>query len=160
MNFRTLFLASILAGGVASVATAQQAQSPMPMAVELPEACRAAGPAGGGQMQGMQSRMFPPMQSGMQGMMGSMTDAQKGYHEAMMRMDAPMMAGMMAKDPDVAWACAMIPHHRGAIEMSRVVLRTGNNPEIKQMAEKVIVDQEREIAELTAWVQKNSPREK
>ena len=53
-----------------------------------------------------------------------------------MRMDAPVMTGMMAKDADVAWACAMIPHHRSAVEMSQVLLRTGDNPETKKIAEK------------------------
>lgn len=92
-------------------------------------------------------------------MTGQMSEAQKGYHEAMMRMDAPMMAGMMAKDADVAWACAMIPHHRSAVEMSQVLLRTGDNPETRKLAEKIIGDQEKEIAELTAWVEKNAARE-
>ncbi len=171
MSIRALFLASTIAFGLTSTANAQLTQGQTPMsgssgqmakAFELPEACRtAAKPGGGGDQmkQTMHGGMSQNMQSGMQGMMGQMTDAQKGYHEAMMRMDPPMMMGMMAKDADVAWACSMIPHHQGAVEMSRVVLRTGDNAEVKKMAEKVISDQEKEIAELTAWIEKNAARE-
>jgi uncharacterized protein (DUF305 family) len=39
------------------------------------------------------------------------------------------------------------------------VLKTGDNVEAKKMAEKVIADQGREIAEMKAWLQKNSSRE-
>lgn len=55
--------------------------------------------------------------------MQGMTDAQKAYMEAMMKMHAPMMTGVHAKDPDVAFVCRMIPHHQGAIDMARVVLK-------------------------------------
>ena len=170
MNIRTLFFATAVAASFAAGASAQQSQGQMPMggssgqtttAVDLPETCRSAAQASGhGQMmQNMQGGMSQSMQSGMQGMMGQMSDAQKGLNEAMMRMQGPMMIGMMAKDADVAWACSMLPHHRAAVEMSRVLLRTGDNAETKRMAEKVVRDQEKEIEELTAWLQKNAQRE-
>ncbi len=41
---------------------------------------------------------------------------QRALMQAMTRMHAGMMQGMAAKDADVAWICAMIPHHQGAIE--------------------------------------------
>ena len=107
----------------------------------------------------MIGNMQGQMSHGMQGMMGQMTEAQRGFHDAMMRMNAPMMTGIMAKDADVARACSMIPHHQAAVDMSRVVLRTGDNAEVKRMAEKVIRDQETEIAELTSWIERNAARE-
>jgi uncharacterized protein (DUF305 family) len=30
-----------------------------------------------------------------------------------------MMMGIMAKDPDVAFVCGIIPHHRAAIDLPR-----------------------------------------
>ena len=167
MSIRTLLLATTLVASFAAPSVAQQAGGqmqmggssgqPMPSGGDLPEACRAAAQAGGqGQTMG---NMQGQMSQGMQGMMGQMTEAQRGFHDAMMRMNSPMMTGMMARDADVAWACSMIPHHRAAVNMSRVVLRTGDNAEVKKMAEKVIRDQEMEIAELTTWIERNAARE-
>lgn len=98
--------------------------------------------------------------AGMQGMpMQGMTDAQKAYMDAMMKMHQPMMTGVHAKDPDVAFVCGMIPHHQGAIDMARVVLKYGDNAEAKRMAEKVVKDQGQEIEEMTAWLKKNAKKE-
>lgn len=69
-----------------------------------------------------------------------------------------MMMGMMPKDPDLAWACAMIAHHAGAVEMLRMVLKSGDNPQIKKTAEKTISDQTKEIRELTQWIEKMAKR--
>ena len=50
----------------------------------------------------------------------------------------------------------MIPHHQGAIDMAKVELQHGMDPELKAMAEKIIADQEREIAELKEWLSKHA----
>ena len=130
----------------ATSAIAQQAD--MKPAVDLPEACQSAPKSK------MSMPQMPPMM-----MMDGMTDTQKAFHTAMMKMEPAMMQGMMASDADVAWACAMIPHHQSAIEMSKAVLKTGDNTEIKQMAEKIISDQEKEISGLKEWLAKNGKRE-
>ncbi len=77
----------------------------------------------------------------------------------MMKMDPAMMTGMMVKDSDVTWICAMIPHHQGAIDMARAGLKGANNAESKRLAEKTIREQERSIAELTEWVSKHAKKE-
>ena len=41
-------------------------------------------------------------------------------------------------DADVDFIRGMIPHHQGAIDMARVGLKSGDNPEAKRMAEKTI----------------------
>jgi uncharacterized protein (DUF305 family) len=122
---------------------------------ELPAACTAASAGKEASMKAMQGHMSMAMQS----MSGQATDTQKGLQRAMMQMDGPMMEGMMAGDPDVAWICAMIPHHTGAIAMAQVGLRNGDNPEAKKIAEKSIQEQEKSIKELTAWLDKNARKE-
>jgi uncharacterized protein (DUF305 family) len=70
------------------------------------------------------------------------------------RMNADMMAGGTAEDIDVAFACSMIPHHRGAIDMAKAVLAHGDDSWVKALAEQIIAAQEKEIAEMEAWLAK------
>lgn len=79
-------------------------------------------------------------------------------HQALMAgmeaMNSGMMAGGTAADIDVAFVCAMIPHHRGAISMAKAELQHGDDPWAKSLAEQVIAAQEKEIADMLAWLEK------
>ena len=64
-----------------------------------------------------------------------------------------MMQGMAATytgDPDADFRIQMIPHHQGAIDMAEVAMRHAKDPWTRQLAEAVIVEQQREIAEMQA----------
>jgi uncharacterized protein (DUF305 family) len=78
----------------------------------------------------------------------------KAYKEAMDRMHGPMMQGVQDADPDVAFVKGMIPHHQGAIEMAKVVLAHGKDEQVRKWAADVIREQEREMNEMRAWLQK------
>ncbi len=69
-------------------------------------------------------------------------------HESMMRNMALPYTG----DADVDFRVQMIPHHQGAIDMARVALRHSKDPFTRQLAETVIIEQQREIAEMQAWL--------
>jgi uncharacterized protein (DUF305 family) len=79
----------------------------------------------------------------------------KAYLEAAEKMHAPMMQGMQAADPDVAFVRGMIPHHQGAIDMAKVLLQYGKDPQTRKWANDVIREQQREIGEMEAWLKKN-----
>lgn len=57
---------------------------------------------------------------------------------------------------DVDFARGMIGHHEGAIDMARIVLEHGEDPDLRQLAEEIIETQEAEIAFLRHWITVNA----
>ena len=78
------------------------------------------------------------------------SESEKAYREAAARMHKAMDITYTG-DADKDFVAGMIPHHQGAIEMAQVQLRYGKDPQIRALAEAVIREQAREIAELKAW---------
>ncbi|ANP86020.1 DUF305 domain-containing protein [Rhizobium leguminosarum] len=140
---KTLVKYSLAAAGALSILVIMPAASFAEMA--YPEKCKS-------EMD--MSKM--DMMSGDMGMGDMMTDYQKASMEGMKSMHMNMMQGMMKKDADVAFVCGMIAHHMGAISMSEVELKYGDNEWAKKAAQKIIEAQTKEIAEMNEWLDKEA----
>ena len=81
------------------------------------------------------------------------TPATKGYREANAKMHRDMDI-KYSGDADVDFVRGMIPHHQGAIDMAKVALQNAKDEQIRKWATDVIREQEREIAEMQAWLKK------
>lgn len=136
------FAAAMLVSGFVSAAAAQETKPMAMAATPLPAQCGKAAEASADHNMDMD--------------MSGMDEAHKAYMAGMMKMHPAMMQGMMAKDPDVAFACGMIAHHQGAIDMAEVELKFGDNDEAKEMAQKIIDAQKMEITEFTQWLEANA----
>jgi uncharacterized protein (DUF305 family) len=80
--------------------------------------------------------------------------AAKAYMDGMARMSRDMNAAMTG-DADVDFAMMMIPHHQGAIDMAKVQLEYGKDPELRKLSGAIVAAQESEIAFMKGWLDKH-----
>lgn len=70
-------------------------------------------------------------------------------------MSSPSMQRLHAAhsaDFERGFLTAMIEHHQGAVDMSRMALDRMQRPEVRAAAEKIIADQREEIAQMRLWL--------
>ena len=82
---------------------------------------------------------------------GTMGGSDQAYMDAHQKMTGDMQVKPTG-DSDRDFAAMMIPHHQGAIDMARIALKHGKDPEIRKLAEAVVSAQESEIAQLKEWL--------
>ena len=106
------------------------------------------------------------MHGGMKGMMqggmaqtmqpkGDNSPSSIAFHGVNMKMHGAMDV-TYSGNADVDFVAGMIPHHAGAIDMAKVVLAFGKDPEVKKLAEDIIKAQESEITLMRNWLEKNA----
>lgn len=77
--------------------------------------------------------------------------ATQGYRQANQTMHKNMDIAFSG-NADIDFVRGMIPHHQGAIDMAKVALQHAKDEKVRQWAQDVIREQEREIAEMQAWL--------
>ena len=85
------------------------------------------------------SQMNKPNSTTKNDSMGSMNHSMMGMNMAAMVRD------------DQTFIEQMIPHHQEAVDTSKIIIAKTNDPELKQFAQKVINDQNKEIGEMKEW---------
>ena len=96
------------------------------------------------QLEAIHQRLFD-------GPIGSTEHGSMGMDEHAMGMDGDTAMLETAKPFDRAFIDMMIPHHQGAIEMSRIELSEGSDEETLALAEQIIAAQSSEIEEMNSW---------
>jgi uncharacterized protein (DUF305 family) len=76
---------------------------------------------------------------------------------AMKTMNDAMMVPTTG-DADRDFVAMMLPHHQGAVDMAKIELKYGRDPQLKQLAQSIVAAQEKEIAFMRAWQAKHSGR--
>ncbi len=91
-----------------------------------------------------------PMDEGMMGVMSEMMPGMGDMGQMAMLMDPAALVGAFCagENPDLAFIELTIPHHEMAIVASEAALDQATHDEIREVAERVIADQQREIDEL------------
>ena len=96
-------------------------------------------------------------------LVGSAVPASTPIREFARDMDAAMnrmTAAMHVRptgDVDRDFAAMMIPHHQGAMDMAVAELRYGTNPQLRRIAQEIIVDQQQEIAAMRLAIDEPPP---
>lgn len=92
-----------------------------------------------------------PMDMDMSMPMGDHSPSSHAFSEANNKMHKDMMIEYSG-DADIDFVRGMIAHHQGAIDMAKVELQYGKDPEMRKLAEGVIKAQEAEITEMQTWL--------
>ncbi|HFC5893738.1 CopM family metallochaperone [Neisseria lactamica] len=99
-----------------------------------------------------------PHQAHMNMPMSTDSAMQQELMQGMNQMNQDMMAAAQYKDPDVAFAAGMLPHHIGAVKMAEVELKYGKDPEMRKLAEDIINAQQAEIEQMQKWLKAHNKK--
>lgn len=86
---------------------------------------------------------------------GADTPSSRAFEEANSKMHAGMGITYTG-NADRDFIAGMIAHHQGAVDMAKIVIKYGKDPEVRKLAEEIVTAQEKEIAWMKGWQAKNA----
>jgi uncharacterized protein (DUF305 family) len=78
----------------------------------------------------------------------------KAFSDVNARMHKDMTM-TFSDNADADFMRGMVPHHVGAVDMAKVLVQFGEDPELRKLADDVIRTQNEEIALMNDWLKKN-----
>lgn len=87
--------------------------------------------------------------------MGAASSGSQQMHQQMMGSMQQMQGMQMSGDTDKDFVRMMRMHHLQGIAMAEVELQKGDDAEARRMAQKIIDNQKKEVAEFDRWLQRN-----
>jgi len=79
-------------------------------------------------------------------------DGWSQLNASMDKMHMAMAAIVQSGNTDADFVGLMIPHHQGAIDMAKVQLLHGKDPQMRRLAQEIITDQQLEIELMQRWL--------
>jgi len=84
-------------------------------------------------------------------------DGWSQLNASMDKMHMAMAAIVQSGSTDGNFVRLMIPHHQGAIDMAKVQLLYGKDPQMRRLAQEIITDQQLEIELMQRWLKAHVP---
>jgi len=79
-------------------------------------------------------------------------DGWSQLNASMDKMHMAMAAIVQSGNTDADFVRLMVPHHQGAIDMAKVQLLHGKDPQMRRLAQEIITDQQLEIELMQRWL--------
>ena len=76
--------------------------------------------------------------------------------DAMAVMEEGMRRAPSNGIPEHDFVAMMIPHHQGAIDMAKALLLRATDPELRNLAQAIITEQQNEIQLMQAWLRRHA----
>lgn len=81
----------------------------------------------------------------------------RGLVESMERMHNAIRSVKPSADSDRDFVDFMLPHHQAAIDMAKLQLIYGKDPQMRRLAQEIVTDQQLEITLMQLWLKQHQP---
>jgi len=75
--------------------------------------------------------------------------------QSMAKMHAGMASIKQSGDNDADFTRLMLPHHQAAVDMAKVELLYGKDPQMRRLAQEIVTDQQSEIELMEIWLKRH-----